>query len=246
MGYEPVTTGTQRPTDPPFGARGGKTAMKQRTFWTRLLAQAGALALLLPLLAACGGEAATATPAAGGASAQADQHRGARGYRAGAHRDDRRPGHHGQRRHEDCLVAYQHRSRTARQLAEPGQRTSSRITRTSRSRSPCWRTRPSRPSWRPPCNPAARPIIFQSWGGGVLKQYARRRAGAGSDPGAARRTAGATTFQPGPLVALQVGRQDLRRALGRGHGRLLVQQEPVQEGRHRRAAGDLDRSARRP
>jgi raffinose/stachyose/melibiose transport system substrate-binding protein len=44
--------------------------MKHRTFWTRLLAQAGVLALLLPLLAACGGESATSTPAAGGASAQ--------------------------------------------------------------------------------------------------------------------------------------------------------------------------------
>ena len=88
------------------------------------------------------------------------------------------------------------------------------------------------------------PDIFQSWGGGVLKQYADAGLVQDLTPALQRERLG-RQLPARPALALHLRRQDLRRAVERRYGRLLVQQGAVREGRHRAAAGDLDRAAGR-
>ena len=77
------------------------------------------------------------------------------------------------------------------------------------------------------------PDIFQSWGGGVMNEYAKAgllkdiTADLDADGGAWR-----NTFSPGALGVYCLPGQELRRAVGHGHGRLLVQQGSVRQGRH--------------
>jgi raffinose/stachyose/melibiose transport system substrate-binding protein len=76
------------------------------------------------------------------------------------------------------------------------------------------------------------PDIFQSWGGGVMNEYAEAgllkdiTADLDADGGAWR-----NTLHPARWVSI-LRRQELRRAVGYGHGRFLVQQRPVCPGWH--------------
>ena len=86
------------------------------------------------------------------------------------------------------------------------------------------------------------PDIFQSWGGGVLYQYAE--AGLVQDITADLAADGwGATFQPGALGLYANRRQKLRCALGRRHGRLLVQQGALHQSRHRQRPHHLGRAS---
>ena len=84
------------------------------------------------------------------------------------------------------------------------------------------------------------PDIFQSWGGGVLYEYAAGRARQGHHRRSGHGRLG-RVLPPGRAQPLRQRRQELRRALEHGHGRLLVQQGALRPGRDRNAAGHLDR-----
>ena len=76
------------------------------------------------------------------------------------------------------------------------------------------------------------PDVFQSWGGGVLYQYAE--AGLVRDITDAPRDGRlGRVVQSGRARPLRQRRQELRRALERRHGRVLVQQGALHPGRHR-------------
>ena len=75
------------------------------------------------------------------------------------------------------------------------------------------------------------PDIFQSWGGGVMNEYANAgllkdiTADLDADGGAWR-----NTFAPGALGCVCLQGQELWCAVGYGHDRFLVQQGPVCPG----------------
>ena len=85
------------------------------------------------------------------------------------------------------------------------------------------------------------PDIFQSWGGGVMNEQANAgllkdiTADLDADGGAWR-----NSFAPGALGVYCLQGQELRRAVGYGHGRFLVQQGPVRQGWHRHSSHHLD------
>ena len=77
------------------------------------------------------------------------------------------------------------------------------------------------------------PDIFQSWGGGVMNEYVEAgllkdiTAELDADGGAWR-----NTFAPGALGVYCLQGQELRRTVGHGHGRFLVQQGALRPGWH--------------
>ncbi len=80
------------------------------------------------------------------------------------------------------------------------------------------------------------PDIFQSWGGGVMNDQAA--AGMLQDITPALDANGGAwrnTFAPGALAVYALEREELRRAVGYGHGRLVVQQRPLCQSRNYRS-----------
>ena len=86
------------------------------------------------------------------------------------------------------------------------------------------------------------PDMFQSWGGGTLKE--QQEAGLIQDVSEATKPLDRRA-QPGRHRPLPDRRQAVRRAVQPRHGRPLVPQVAVREGRHRGAARDLGGVPRR-
>ena len=87
------------------------------------------------------------------------------------------------------------------------------------------------------------PDLFHSWGGGVLEQQV--------DAGLVKELSGDVSvvarqrLPPTACKLYQVDGKHVRRAVRHRHGRLLVQQGALRQGRHHRAADDLGGAARR-
>ena len=80
------------------------------------------------------------------------------------------------------------------------------------------------------------PDLFQSWGGGIMA--AQADAGMLKDI-TSDIASWKDTINPGALSIYAVQGQAVRRPVGHGHDRLLVQQGALHQGRHRRAADDV-------
>ena len=141
---------------------------------------------------------------------------------------------------EDHLVAHLNRRGGAGGLARRWPTRSWPRIRTSKSRSPCSRTRRSRPSSPPRCNPATRRTSSRA-GAAACSISMPTPAWSRTSPPISRTDGWGDTFLPGRARSLRHRWQELRRALERRHGRLLVQQGALRPGRHRSAAGHLGR-----